>query len=202
MARSKNQKARREELARAARQVIARYGLEGARLHRIAEEVNLSPGAVLYYYPEIDDLLIEAIKLGFDRFDAARQTLITEFDTAAGRLEALVRHGLPVDANDLDVRVFCQLGGAAGENTLAATMLTSLYERQVAIYQIVLEQGAANGEFTLGSPSLTVARNIVALEDAYGYRIVAGHSTIDAAVATELILDYAGLATGRRFARQ
>ena len=37
--------------------------------------------------------------------------------------------------------------------------------------------------------------HIVALEDAYGYRMVARHGTIDHAVATELILDYARLAT-------
>lgn len=199
MARPKNQEVRRGELVRSARSVIARYGLDGARLHRIADEVGLSPGAVLYYYPDIDKLLLEAIKLGFDRFDAARQTLISEYDTSAARLEALVRHGLPVDSDDLDVRVFCQLGGAAGENHLAATMLTSLYDRQVAMYQVVLEQGAASGEFQLRSGSLMIARNIVALEDAFGYRIVAEHSTIDADAATRLILDYASLATGYPF---
>lgn len=199
MARPKKQEGRRRELVHAARSVIARHGLDGARLHRIADEIGLSPGAVLYYYPDIEKLLIEAIRLGLDRFDAERQLLISDYTTSAARLEALVRHGLPVDADDLDVRVFCQLGGAAGENHLAATMLTSLYDRQVAMYQVVLEQGAASGEFELRSDSLKIARNVVALEDAYGYRIVAQHSVIDSAEAVRLVLDYVGLATAHSF---
>ncbi len=75
-------------------------------------------------------------------------------------------------------------------------MLTSLYDRQVAMYQVLLEDGAAGGVFTLADSSQMVARNIVALEDAYGYRMVAGHATIDHAAATQLILGFARLATG------
>ncbi len=196
MARPKKQESRRAELAHAAQRVIARYGLDGARLHRIAAEASLTPGAVLYYYPEMDDLLIEAIRIGIDRFDAMRSTLIEEMGSPGDRLKALIDHGLPRDARDTDVRMFCQLGGAAGESALAATLLTSLYDRQVALYRVVLEQGAATGEFTLQQDALTIARNLVALEDAYGYRIVARHSVIDPAGAQALILAYAALATG------
>jgi hypothetical protein len=74
-------------------------------------------------------------------------------------------------------------------------MLTSLYDRQVAMYQVLLESGAASGAFELTQSSETIGRNIVALEDAYGYRMAARHPIIDHAVATELILDYARLAT-------
>jgi hypothetical protein len=80
-------------------------------------------------------------------------------------------------------------------------MLTSLYDRQVAMYQVILETGAAQGIFSLTSASLTIARNIVALEDAYGYRMVARHPSLDAEAATELILDYARVATGHPLPR-
>jgi hypothetical protein len=63
------------------------------------------------------------------------------------------------------------------------------------MYQVILESGSASGVFTLNGSSQTIGRNIVALEDAYGYRIAARHPTIDRARATELILDYARLAT-------
>jgi hypothetical protein len=74
-------------------------------------------------------------------------------------------------------------------------MLTALFDRQVAMYQVILESGAAAGEFTLAAPSETIGRNIVALEDAYGYRMAARHPAIDHAVATELILSYARVST-------
>ena len=44
--------------------------------------------------------------------------------------------------------------------------------------------------------ALVIARNLVALEDAYGYRIIAKHPTIDHDTALELILASARLATG------
>ena len=56
-----------------------------------------------------------------------------------------------------------------------AALLTALYDRQVSMYQTILELGAARGDFTLTADSLTIARNLVALQDAYGYRIVARH---------------------------
>jgi hypothetical protein len=43
---------------------------------------------------------------------------------------------------------------------------------------------------------LTISRNLVALEDAYGYRIIARHPLIDPDKAFELILNYASHATG------
>jgi hypothetical protein len=64
------------------------------------------------------------------------------------------------------------------------------------MYTSVLELGAALGVFVLAQPALTIARNVVALEDAYGYRIMAKHPTLDYATAVELIVDYARMATG------
>ena len=40
-----------------------------------------------------------------------------------------------------------------------------------------------------------MARNLVALEDAYGYRIIARHPSIDSETAAALIADYARIAT-------
>lgn len=112
------------------------------------------------------------------------------------RLIALARTGLPRDADDTDVRLLSELGGSAGRNPTAAALLTTLFDRQVEMYQRVLETGQQVGVFTLAQDSLAIARTLVALEDAYGYRIVARHPTLDNATATELILEYARLATG------
>ena len=60
----------------------------------------------------------------------------------------------------------------------------------------------SQGDFNLAQDPLTIARNLVALEDAYGYRIIAKHPTLDYQTAVELILDYARLATGNTFPQQ
>ncbi len=64
------------------------------------------------------------------------------------------------------------------------------------MYQTILETGAAHGAFRLADSALTIGRNLVALEDAYGYRIVARHPTLGVAEAEELILSYARSMTG------
>jgi hypothetical protein len=106
-----------------------------------------------------------------------------------------ITSGLPVDNDDEEVRLLCALGGEAARNTVYAVLLTSLYDRQVAMYQAILAAGAAQGVFELAGDELTIARNLVALEDAYGYRIMAGHPTLDHDACAALILDYARLAT-------
>lgn len=197
MARPKRQEQRRSELVAAAQRAIAQHGPDGARLNRVAEEAGLTSGAVLYYYPNIDDLVLEANRAGMDRFYEQRVRMLEALpDDPVTRILALIDSGLPHDGNDTEVRLLCELGGSAGRNPISAALLTSLYDRQVSMYQVVLEQGAARGVFRLASDSLTIARNLVALEDAYGYRIVAQHPLIDHDTATRLIVDTARLATG------
>ncbi|WP_127791999.1 TetR/AcrR family transcriptional regulator [Agromyces sp. LHK192] len=197
MARPKRQEERRSQLVAAAQRAIAAHGPDGARLNRVAEEAGLTSGAVLYYYPDIDELMFEANRAGMERFYEERVRMLESLDDdPVARLVALVDSGLPRDSDDTEVRLLCELGGSAGRNPLMASLLTTLFDRQVGMYQVVLEQGAARGLFTLSQPTLVIARNLVALEDAYGYRMVAKHPTIDHVAARELLLAYARLATG------
>lgn len=201
MARPRRQEQRRSELVAAAQRAIAQHGPDGARLNRVAEEAGLTSGAVLYYYPNIDDLVLEANRAGMERFYEQRVKMLESLpDDPVQRILALIRSGLPTDAMDTEVRLLCELGGSAGRNPISAALLTSLYDRQVSMYQVVLEQGAARGIFTLQTDSLSIARNLVALEDAYGYRMVAQHPVIDHATAVALIVGYARLATGHALA--
>lgn len=197
MARPKRQEERRSQLVAAAQRAIAAHGPDGARLNRVAKEAGLTSGAVLYYYPDIDELMFEANRAGMERFYEGRVRMLEELpNDPVTRLLALAKSGLPSGPGDTEVRLLCELGGSAGRNPLMASLLTTLYDRQVGMYQVVLEQGAARGVFTLTQPSLVVARNLVALEDAYGYRIIARHPAIDHDAALELIVAFARLATG------
>lgn len=188
-------KERRENLIAAAQRAVAVHGAN-VRLKDVASEAGLTSGAVLYHFPDVQTLLVEANRAGMERFYDERMRAIEGLETPAEKLVVTIATGLPRDSEDEAVRLLCELGGAAGRYPVYAALLTALYDRQVAMYQVILEAGAASGAFDLRQPSLTIARNIVALEDAYGYRMIARHSTIDQAVATRLILDYARLATG------
>ncbi|MBL7253941.1 TetR/AcrR family transcriptional regulator [Paractinoplanes lichenicola] len=196
MATRKKRSERRADLVEAARRAMIQHGPGGVLLNQVAEEAGLTSGAVLYHYPDLSDLLLEANQAGMERFYAERMRRIGGLTDPIEKLVVTIRSGLPTDADDADVRLLCELGGSAGRNRVYAALLTTLFDRQVSMYQTILEQGAARGVFALATDSQTIGRNLVALEDAYGYRIVARHPTLDAAQAEELILSYARQATG------
>ncbi len=164
---------------------MIQHGAEGVHLNQIAEEAGLDVGAVLYHYPDLRDLLIEAHHAGMERFYEQRVKKISGIADPALKLITTIRSGLPEGPDDSGVRLLCELGGAAGRNRVYGTLLTTLYDRQVAMYQMILEIGAAQGVFTLTGDSEQIARNLVALEDAYGYRIIARHHSIGPDEAVE-----------------
>lgn len=188
------QQERRDRLLKAAQRAVVVHGAD-VRLKDVADMAGLTSGAILYHFPDVQTLLLEANRAVIERFLDNRAKLVQGLSSPGQKLAVTISSGLPVDQDDDDVKLLCALGGAASRYPVYAAMLTSLYDRQVAMYQVILESGAATGDFRLRSSSETIGRNIVALEDAYGYRMVARHGTIDHAVATELILDYARLAT-------
>ncbi|WP_262852852.1 TetR/AcrR family transcriptional regulator [Mumia quercus] len=195
MAKTQGQKDRRAALIRATQQAVIEHGAD-VKLTEIAKQAGLTSGAVLYHYPDVQSLILEANRAGTERFYDERMRMLAAVEDPAEKLVRTIRSGLPSDADDDAVRLFCELGGAARRHPVYGALLTSLYDRQVAMYQVILETGAARGAFDLRTDSLTIGRNLVALEDAYGYRMMAGHPTIDHEVACELLLDYARLCTG------
>ena len=186
---------RRARLLAAAQRAVVVHGAD-VRLKDVADMAGLTSGAILYHYPDVQSLLLEANRAVIERFLDNRMKAVEGLASADEKLVLTIASGLPLDPEDQDVKLLCALGGAASRYPVYAAMLTSLFDQQVVMYQVILETGAAAGVFRLHGRSQTIGRNIVALEDAYGYRMVARHSTIDHAVATELILDYARLATG------
>jgi hypothetical protein len=109
---------------------------------------------------------------------------------------AAIRSGLPTGPDDTNVRTLYEMDALVGKSALYAALSASFFERQVALYQVILEGGAAQGLFTLSDDSATIGRNIVALEDAYGLHVLASNPAIDLAEAERLIVAYARVATG------
>lgn len=198
---SRTRSARRAGLLAAAQRAMAEHGA-GVRLNQVAEEAGLTSGAILYHYPDLQELLVDANRAGMERFYDERVKAIEGLTDPARRLVVTITSGLPADQDDAEVRLLCALGGEAARNTVYAVLLTALYDRQVAMYQGILDAGAAAGVFTLADESVVIARNLVALEDAYGYRIMARHPTLDYDACAELILGYARLATAHPLPRE
>ncbi|MGW2077638.1 TetR/AcrR family transcriptional regulator [Streptomyces sp. NPDC001939] len=194
--RPKNQTARREALVDAAGRAIAERGLEGLRIKDIAAEAGMSAGSVLYYYPEMDELVLEVHRGAVERYLAARQGAVDGATGAVARLRALVGSGLPGGSGDAVHGLLFELHRRADRSSGHATLMASLFAREVALYATVLEVGTAVGEFTLTEPVADLARNLVALEDGYGLHIVSRNAELTPDVARRLLLGYARTVTG------
>nr|CAA9329309.1 MAG: hypothetical protein AVDCRST_MAG46-1329 [uncultured Nocardioidaceae bacterium] len=201
MARRKDQQARREHFVAAARRRIVDQGLAPVRLRHIADEAGLSPGLVTYYYPELDELFREVYSDAVDRFYVQRRAMIEATGDPRSRLLAMIRSGLPTGPDDEICALLSEFGPQVGRNPVVKVLRKTLYERQVTLYESILHSGAALGVFSLTAPALTIASNLVALEDAYGHHIIA-QVVVTRDQAERFLIDFASAATGCELAAE
>lgn len=180
----------------AAERAVLRKGAGAVKLRDVADEAGLTPGAVLYYYDELDSLLVETHSQAAERFCRQREELVDSIADPRDQLRAAVRAGLPTGPEDELVRLLYEFDGLGTRQPGYGRLSREYFARQVAIYHSVLVAGQAAGLFALTAPARDVGRNLVALEDGYGYYVVLPDSGIDAAAAVRLILQYAESATG------
>ena len=159
MARHKNQTARRTQLTEAAGRAIIKRGAGAVRLKDIADQAGVTPGAVLYYYADVDELLVEVHRTAGERFCDARAAALERISDARLKVLAAVRTGLPTGPDDEAVRTLYEMDALVGKSTLYAALSIAFFDRQVAMYQMILESGVSQGHFTLSDDSATIARN-------------------------------------------
>jgi AcrR family transcriptional regulator len=200
--RPKNQGARRAQLLDAARAVLLERGAVGVRVKDIAARAGLTSATVLYYYPQIDDLLLEVSRDAMERYAERRALAVAELDDPAEQLRLAIKLGVPTGPDDADSRILYELDAFTGTSRAFAVLSAAYFDRQVALYESVLEHGMKVGAFELASPARDVARGLVAMEDGLGLQVVIGHPRIGAAEAEAVLLAWAERALGLRAAAQ
>ena len=196
MARKKDQAARRQQLVSATIELIAERGIEALTLAAIADRVGVSHRLIAYYYPDLESLVHEAHEAAAGRYYWAR---LRELDDSAGpekRLLQLIGSGLPRQQDRELSQVLNELSVSASRSQVHARLVGELFEREVSLYLSVLADGEAAAVFRLSQPALAIARNLGALEDAYGFHLLARTSPVDAAAALSALTGYARTATG------
>jgi AcrR family transcriptional regulator len=194
--RRKDQTRRREQLAAAARGVLLDRGAVGLRVKDIAERAGISSSSVLYYYPEVEDLLLEVSRTATERFAERRAAAVREVGGPAAQLRLAIRLGVPTGPDDDESRLLYELDALTGVSPAFASLTTTYFDRQAALYETVLAAGAAGGDFRLAIDARTAARGFVALEDGLGLQVVIGHAGIDSGEAERTLLAYARSVTG------
>ena len=93
--RRKDQGRRRAQLAEAARAVLLERGAVGLRVKDVAQRSGLSPSAVLYYYPDLGDLLLDVSRDAMRRYTERRADAIRELADPADQLRRMISLGVP-----------------------------------------------------------------------------------------------------------
>ena len=193
MARPRKQEERRRTLRVAASRAIG-DGWGRVRLRDIADAAGMSPASVLYYYPDVDRLVAEAIQHAIERFYERRAAAVESIDDPAVQLTTTISAGFPTGPDDEEVLLLYLGVPVIRRDPAVAALIRSLTGRQVSLYQRILEVGQARGVFDLVDDSLTIARNLVALEDAYGLYVINGNPVM-VHEGKRLTLAYARMAT-------
>lgn len=185
--------------------IVAERGVEGIRIREIAAEAGLSPGSVLYHFPDNSQLLyavhVDTVRRYLDgRATAAGAGAGDGGDDDAGaeagadaaqRLIAVLRAGVPPWANEHIIRLLYGLHDLARRSQEHADLLTELWRDELALYVEIIQAGVAEGLFTLTGPVDDVAAGLLALEDGLALHRISGNAELssDRAIAV-----FAGIA--------
>jgi AcrR family transcriptional regulator len=194
--RKKDQAERRRQIVRAAREVLLERGAVGVRVKEIAARAGLAPSTLLYYYPELDELLLEVSRGAISRYAEARTEEVNRVEDPIAQLLTAIRLGIPTGPGDDESRLLYELDAVTGSSPAFAVLSAAYFDRQVALYSAILRAGAGGGDFTLAAPAERIAAGLVALEDGLGLQVVLGHPGVDTAEAERILLAYASAMTG------
>ena len=183
---------RREQMLRAALEVIDERGYPETRIADVAERAGTSPALVIYYFKTKNQLLTEAIRFSEDRWYETGTSQIAEIDTAAGRLEELVAMTClpeaPAGTNESWL-VWLDLWAQAGRHPEVGGVRQKFDERwRETISSLVLE-GQEAGEFGPVDPA-DFAVSLSALLDGFAVQIALADPSVDAGRAFNLSMRF------------
>ena len=184
MARPRKQEARRAALIEATYAAGRTHGLRALSLTDVAEQAGLTRGAILYYYEDLDALLVEAHAAGVERFCDERDATVAQLDDPRVQLGAAIDAGLPSGPDDALMSLLYEFDVLAGNSALHDELVQKLYLRQLETYTRIIEAGRGAGVFTPELPVDQLAMTFVALEDAYGLHIVGGNALMTVSKAS------------------
>jgi len=188
---------RREQMLRAALDVIAERGYPESRIADVAERAGTSPALVIYYFKTKDQLLTEAIRFSEDNWYEAGTSRMARIPTAAGKLEELVAMScLPeADSEPSSWALWLDLWAQAVRHPEVAGVRQKFDERWRDLICSLVVAGQEAGEFGPVDP-VDFAVLFSALLDGLAVQIALADPVVDASRAFELAMKFAAAQLG------
>jgi len=188
---------RREQMLRAALDVIAERGYAESRIADVAERAGTSPALVIYYFKTKDQLLTEAIRFSEDNWYEAGTSRMARIPTAAGKLEELVAMScLPeADSEPSSWALWLDLWAQAVRHPEVAGVRQKFDERWRDLICSLVVAGQEAGEFGPVDP-VDFAVLFSALLDGLAVQIALADPAVGTTRAFELAMRFAAAQLG------
>lgn len=157
----------------------------------------MSPANILHYFKSLNELQMTAMAGAQEEFLVSRQRILDRQESATSRLSAMIDAGIPDQISD-ELRQVYESVAVMSAQPQYMPAHRALTERQIMLYRTLIEIGVGIGEFTLASPAGHIARNLVALEDAYDLYPLIGDTT-PREECREAVRSYAEIALSVKF---
>jgi len=176
--------------------VLLERGAVGLRVKDVAERAGITPSSVLYYYPRLDELVMDVSREAMERYAERRSTQVRALADPVEQLRLAIELGVPTGPDDEDSRLLYEIDAFVGSSPAFRVLSSAFFDRQVALYEHVLATGAASGAFELAAPADSLARGLVGMEDGLGLQVVIAHPGLDSDEAKRILLRHASAVTG------
>jgi len=189
---------RREQMLRAALDVIAERGWADSRIADVAERAGTSPALVIYYFKTKDQLLTEAIRFSEDSWYEAGTRRMAEIPTAAGKLEELVAMSCLPEADSEPTSswaLWLDLWAQSVRHPEVAGVRQKFDERWRDLICSLVVAGQEAGEFGPVDP-VDFAVLLSALLDGLAVQIALADPVVDVNRAFELTMRFAAAQLG------
>ena len=178
----------RERILAAAAGQIAREGIDGVRIARIAMEAGVSTALVHYHFETRDALLAEALDYSYAHAGDAR---ISSGDLPAAshaeRLRSMIEQCLPTTPSlEQDWVLWVELWLRAVRHPELRPVAEELYARLHAWFRDEIAAGVDDDEFAPCDPD-DVTDRLLALLDGYGVRTLIGDGAVPLERAREAV---------------
>ncbi|HEV2360433.1 MAG TPA: TetR family transcriptional regulator C-terminal domain-containing protein [Acidimicrobiales bacterium] len=189
---------RREQMLRAALEVIVERGFPETRIADVAERAGVSPALVIYYFKTKDALLGDAMRYAEDRWyeDGARR--LQAIPTAAGRLTELVSMSCIASA-DHDVQdswsLWLDLWAQSVRHPAVAEVRAEFDEHWRRTIREIVTEGEETGEFYPVDVD-EFAVMFCSLLDGLAIQIAVGDPVVDAQRAFDVAMSAASRLLG------
>ena len=193
---------RRDQMLRAALDVIAERGFSETRISDVAQRAAVSPALVIYYFKTKDRLLTEAMRFAEDAWYEEGARRMGEIESAAGRLEEIVAMSCMPERDGTQTEswtVWLDLWAQAVRHKNVAKVREEFDERWRETIRAVVREGQRSGEFrNVDVEDFTVT--LSSLLDGLAVQIALADPVVDADLAYRVSMRLASQLLGFEWA--